>query len=145
MQFCELTSSLFDLNFINFFPKGQIIYKPSLVHQAGDKPFSEPMVYWRIYASLDLDVLTYFKAYSHIIVKRWSFSNKETIGLMTFSPLLNFLVQFSSLCQAQWAKLKCTHHVASDTLVTLVQVIACQMSGAKPLTEQMMGYCQLDP
>ena len=27
----------------------------------------------------------------------------------------------------------------------LVQLMACRLFGAKPLSKQMLGYCQLDP
>ena len=54
---------------LKFVPKGPINNNPALVQKmawrrSGDKPLSEPIVYWRIYASLGLNELRTWKKFS---------------------------------------------------------------------------------
>ena len=36
------------------------------------------------------------------------------------------------------------HYIPQQTGSSLIQVIACCLSGTKPLTEPMLTYCQMD-
>ena len=45
----------------------------------------------------------------------------------------------SWLIEAEW------RIYASVQITTLVQIMACRLIGAKPLSEPMLDYCQLDP
>ena len=62
----------------------------------------------------------------------------------SFEPMMTKFTDMYMVARPQWVN-SLGPSDASVNILTLVQIMACHMFGAKPLSEPMLPYCQLDP
>ena len=130
---------------LKFVPKGPINNIPALVQimdwrRPGDRPLFEPMV---------------VKLLTHICITRpqWVNITSWYRGLLLWED--RYTNNMETKARVAHLLTSCKHSLFNSSPpsdiymcqwigLVLVQIMACRLFGAKPLSEPMLGYCQLD-